>query len=528
MANCIEKAKERFGKLDKGLVATMKNARPTMTYEKGHTFPLSIPDRFYDTGDEIIDWEKAGSVDKPLRLYAHIPWCKSKCVFCFYESDLAKPSDSDVNNYIDAMGKELDLYRTKLGRDKLKTEVLYIGGGTPTVLSPTQIDGFFGMLKQHIDFTDDAFLITESSPGTLTRDKIRAFRENGVNRMSMGVQTLDDEILRICGRDHDARGAKDAYRLIRNSGMPEINIDIMLALPNQSYESFNQTLKETLELSPSSISFLDLRVCPGSALYSKLEGFHIPTWEDDIAMRGIYQEAMGETGFDRTRPHYYVKPDEMKHRSTRVPCLDARDGLGFQIGLGVSAYSHLENVAFINKTGREYFKAVSEGRLPMDRATLMTKPDRIALKSIRTIVDTTGLPTDKDVFDQYENQIKFMQRNGLMDGDLKLTDDGCLFGEEVVYSFYPKRDASREIAEHEVGFWKARHTGDSEGLKRNLTRKFHLEHSVSFDKAGVVAGLTVEATRKHDLAKGAKGLEADRLWGEATDLLHERSKVLGE
>ena len=429
------------------------------------------------------------------------------------------------------MGTELGFYRRNLGRDKLETEVLYIGGGTPSILTPAQIDRFFGMLGEHVEFTPDAFLITESSPGTLTQDKVDAFRRNGINRMSIGVQTLDDEILEVCERDHDAQTAKDAYQLIRDSGMPEINIDLMLALPNQSYKSFEQTLKETLELSPSSISFLDLRICPGSVLHSRLKGFDIPTWEDDIAMRAIYQEVMGETEFERTRPHYYVKPSEMRHRSTRVPCLDTRVDSSFQIGLGVSAYSHLENVAFINATGERYFEAISKGELPIDKATLLTRPDKVAIRAIRTIIDTTTIPNRKDVRNQYKSQIRFLQDKGLLDDKLRLTDNGCLLGEELVYSFYPEKDASQEIAEHEVGWWRARHTGDAEDLMRNLTRKFHLQYNVPFDQAKEAAELILEATLKHDLAKKAEDSgdapQAERLWAEATSILHGQLKILG-
>lgn len=499
----INRAKNRIESFPKELVETMRNARPERTYEKGHVFPISIPDRFGEADETILNWDAVSSISNPLRLYVHIPWCKSKCTFCFYESDIKVPNDEAVEKYIDALTKELALYSKKIGRDKIDTEVLYIGGGTPTILTPTQINRLFEGIRTHINFIPGAFLISESSPGTLTKEKVNALRNNGVNRMSIGIQTLDDEILKLCRRDHDAQQAKSTYQLIREVGIPEVNIDLMLALPNQSYESFRKTLEETIQLEPSSISFLDLRICPGSALFSRLQRdkCSIPDWLDDIVMRAIYQEVMKDTSYVRTRPHYYIKPEEMKHRATRVPCLDSRFDLGFQIGVGVSAYSHLEDVAFINATGNKYFELLSSDKLPIKTATVLTKADKTAMRAIRTIIDTTTVPNREDVIGQYKSEIEYLQKSGLLSPNFELTDDGCLFGEEVVYSFYPKKDDAEDLANYEVGWWTERHKKNPEAMTRQLARLYVLQFGLPYNQAREAAELKVKATEHHDSAK---------------------------
>lgn len=531
----INKAKERVESFPVGLFRTMETARPERTYEKGHVFPISIPDRFKEADERVIDWKAIGEIQNPLRLYVHIPWCKSKCLFCFYESDLGVPSEDSVDTYLSAIGRELELYSQKIGRKKLETETLYIGGGTPTILTPRQIDKLFDVLRAHIQFRPDAFLITESSPGTLTKEKVEAFKRNGVNRMSLGVQTLDDQILKFCKRDHNAEGAKRAYQLIREGNMPEVNIDLMLALPNQSYESFQQTLEEALQLFPSSISFLDLRICPGSNLFKNLSKFsaHVPNWKDDIIMRAMYQEMMKDTTYQRTRPHYYVRPDEMRHRATRVPCLDSRVDLGFQIGLGTSAYSHLEDVAFINASGEDYLKLLSENKLPIVKASLLSRADKTAMRAIRTIIDTTTIPNRADVTEQYGDQIRYLQTNGLLSEDFELTDNGCLFGEEVVYSFYPKGNNIRDLADFEVGWWKERYRGNPEVMNRQLTRLFMLQYDLPFTKAREAAELKVKATEHHDSAKRKYQLmdreslhEANAEWCKAGDLLKKHFEII--
>jgi oxygen-independent coproporphyrinogen-3 oxidase len=535
MTAITDTACKRIESFKPELLRAMETARPERTYEKGHVFPISIPDRFKEADERIIDWRTVGEIQNPLRLYVHIPWCKSRCLFCFYESNLGIPSEDSVDTYLLALGKELELYSRRIGRKKLETETLYIGGGTPSILTPKQVDKLFDVLRAHVQFRLGAFLITESSPGTLTKEKVDAFKRNGVNRMSLGVQTLDDKILKFCRRDHDAEGAKRAYQLIREGNMPEVNIDLMLALPNQSYESFQQTLEGALQLSPSSISFLDLRICPGSNLFKNLAKFsvHIPSWKDDLVMRAIYQEMMKSSDYQRTRPHYYVKPDEMRHRATRVPCLDSRVDLGFQIGLGTSAYSHLEDVAFINASGEDYIKFLSEGKLPIMKASVLSEADKTAMRAIRTIIDTTTVPNRTDVTKQYGDQIKYLQTNGLLLEDFELTDDGCLFGEEVVYSFYPKGNNSGDLADFEVGWWQERYKGNQEAMTKQLARFFMMHYDLPFTKARTAAELKVKATEHHDSAKRAYQLmdkesihNANAEWHNARDLLKRHFEII--
>ena len=224
--------------------------------------------------------------------------------------------------------------------------------------------------------------------------------------------------------------------MVRTAGVPEINFDLMLALPEQTISDFEKTVQKAIELAPSSLSFLDLRVAPGSKLHEM--GYYYPTWREDILMRAIYQHLLkGDNRYERTRPHYYVRPDEACARSTRVPCLDSRSGLGFQVGLGVTAYSHVGDVAFINGRDSFYSETLKQGRLPVARGLVMTEEDKIAMKAIRAIVDYTLVPDAPAVLAKYEREVQFLREYGLIDEEYRLTDDGCLFGEEVAYMFYP-------------------------------------------------------------------------------------------
>lgn len=434
MKSVIDDCRRRLAQFSDGLMDRIIKFRPEIVHEKAHVYPISVPEKWHDADETIIDWSIP--LDKPLRLYVHIPWCRSKCIFCFYESKAVEPSDDDVKHYFKCLNKEFSLYCSKLGVQRMTAETLYIGGGTPSILSAAQINSLLQIVHKHIRFKDNASLITEVSPGTLSPEKVQAFIDNGIGRISIGVQSFQDRILQICGRDHDAEYAVRAYELVRAAGVPEINFDLMLALPEQTLNNFEKTVRKALELAPSSLSFLDLRVAPGSNLHSL--GYYYPTWREDILMRAIYQQLMREDGrYERTRPHYYIRPEEARARSTRVPCLDSRSGSGFQLGIGVTAYSHLGDVCFINARNPLYSEELNKGRLPVTRGLILTDEDKTAMKAIRAMVDYTLVPDAPAVLAQYGKEISFLKNNGLIDVQYRLTDDGCLFGEEVAYLFYP-------------------------------------------------------------------------------------------
>ena len=418
------------------LLRDMKACRPNEVHEKAHVYPISVPERWDEADESIIDWSIP--TDRPLRLYVHIPWCRSKCVFCFYESKEVELQASVSENYMSCLKRELSIYCERLGKDRLAAETLYIGGGTPSILSAEQIDSLFALIHDHVEFEEGASLIAEVSPGTLTKNKVSAFVAGGINRISMGVQDFQDHVLRKCGRDHSSMQAVEAYRLLREANVAEINLDLMLGLPEQRLVDFTRSVKQALALAPSSISFLDLRVASGSELHRK--GHYKPDWREKIIMRAIHQDLLERDGrYERSRPHYYILPEEARGRSTRVPCLDSRPGPGFQIGIGVTAYSHLGDVGSINGRNPLYSDCLGKGRLPVSRGLIFDEEDKTAMMAIRAIVDQTVVPEAPSVLAQYWEQIDYLKKKNLVDENYKLTNDGCLFGEEIAYMFYPKR-----------------------------------------------------------------------------------------
>lgn len=411
--------------------------RPRWVHAKAHLYPISVPSRFAKTDDSFIDWSVTPT--GPLRLYVHIPWCLGKCTFCHYNSVPRRPDDEEFGQYVACLLGELQTYRERLGLDELVAETLYVGGGTPSILEPQQIQKLLDGLHQEVSFVNDATLATEVSPGTLTPKRTQAFLSGGINRVSMGVQSLNDRILLACGRDHDSAQVECAYSVLRDAGVQEINFDLILGLPGQTTDDFAGTLEKVLRMGPTSLTFSDFRLSPKSRLAA--EGYE-PDWHAMIAMRATYQDVMGRDGrYVRTRPHYYVIPEQSRSGTTRVPFLDTRPGPGFQLGIGASACSHLGDVIHCKADYPRYLEMYRAGRLPVTRALRLTEEDKTTIKVIRAIVDNVSIPRDPEVTDMFGDRIQFLRKHGLIDEDWRLTDDGCLFGEEVVYLFYPGRDA---------------------------------------------------------------------------------------
>jgi len=427
-------AVQRVESIPPDLLKKMKASRPNELYEKAHGYPVSVPRKWNNVDDQIIDW--SFQVKRPLRFYVHIPWCLTKCTFCYYESKAGQPTDSEVQDYLNLLKKELEIYCGKLGYERLNAETLYIGGGTPSILSPKQIKSLFDIIHSFIDFQEGAFLITEVSPGSLTPDKIQAFVDGGINRISVGVQSFQDHLLKICRRDHDANKAIKAYDMLWAANIPEINFDLMLGLPEQTLSDFVDSVQKAIKLTPSSLTFLDLIVAKGSEMYKK--GNYNPSWKKSIIMRAIYHEILRrDKKYERSRPHYYILPDQARARTTRTPYLDSRPGPGFEIGIGVTACSHLGDVVYRNGKDHMYKTYLSAGKLPVHSGLVLSKEDRTAMTAIRTIVDKKLIPCMPDVFLQYQKQIEFLSTNGLIDNNYNLTDDGCLFYEEILYMLYP-------------------------------------------------------------------------------------------
>lgn len=199
-----------------------------------------------------------------IYLYLHIPFCISKCSYCSFNSFSGK--ESLYVDYADALKKEISSTALSIGRDGDTLTSLFIGGGTPTALSPGLLAGIIKHTKTVFDFNCGTEVSIEANPGTVTRESLEELSRCGVNRISLGVQSFDDGELSRAGRKHSAREAEDAVLMAADSGFSNINIDLMSGLPGQTRESWRKSLEKAVSLDPHHLSLYGLMFEPGTPM----------------------------------------------------------------------------------------------------------------------------------------------------------------------------------------------------------------------------------------------------------------------
>lgn len=274
----------------------------------------------------------------PLMLYIHIPFCEKKCHYCDFLSSVASPKEHQ--EYVDTLCKEIALYKN-LGADSCVSSIFF-GGGTPSILSPLQIEQIMASLKYifpHIKETAEITL--ELNPGTADKNKLETYRRIGINRLSIGLQASNNEELKNLGRIHTYETFIETYELARNLGFTNINIDIMSAIPGQAPESWIKTLEEVIALEPEHISAYSLIVEEDTPFYDEYsEGsckYHLlPGEEDERQMYYDTKEKLELAGYRRYEISNYAKPGK-----------ECRHNLGYwerepYLGLGLGASSLLK------------------------------------------------------------------------------------------------------------------------------------------------------------------------------------------
>ena len=197
---------------------------------------------------------------KELELYIHIPFCIRKCAYCDF---LSGPADDEtIARYVIALKKEI-LSQSELAKDYIVTSIFF-GGGTPSILSGTQMRRVLHVLGQVFEIDDQAEISMEANPGTVTRRKLKAYRNVGINRISFGLQSTNDKELKVLGRIHSYKEFLKSFSLARECGFDNINVDLISAIPNQTVESWEKSVRNILALEPEHISAYSLIVEEGT------------------------------------------------------------------------------------------------------------------------------------------------------------------------------------------------------------------------------------------------------------------------
>ena len=230
------------------------------------------------------------SEKRKLELYIHIPFCERKCRYCDF---LSAPADETTRRaYVNQLIEEIRAQATVYPDYQIST--VFLGGGTPSCLSGQQILNILSAVYESFAVDSDAEITIECNPGTLDAGKLEYFRESGINRVSLGLQSADNEELQLLGRIHTYEDFLQSFQLLREAGFRNINVDLMSAIPRQSVEGWRNTLRKVLMLKPEHISAYSLILEPGTPFYDE---YSVYAWYDYLSDAQPDLETLQKTGF---------------------------------------------------------------------------------------------------------------------------------------------------------------------------------------------------------------------------------------
>ena len=260
-------------------------------------------------------------------IYIHIPFCKKKCAYCDFVSFPNKEQLTDA--YLDALEKEMTQHKGK------KADTIFIGGGTPSILTPDQIRRLCKMVFYNFDIAKNYEFTTEANPGTLDEAKMTAMLEGGINRISVGVQSFNDAELKKIGRIHDAETAYNTILCLKKSGFNNINLDLMTALPSQTMDSLKNTLKTAVSLPVTHISAYSLIIEDGTPLEKSYSAgkLKLPTEDEDREMYSYVIDYLAANGFNQYEISNFAKEGFECRHNIKYWTFEP------YIGLGVAAHS---------------------------------------------------------------------------------------------------------------------------------------------------------------------------------------------
>lgn len=373
-----------------------------------------------------------------IGLYIHIPFCVSKCKYCDFNSH--KINLEEKVKYLEDLKEEMKLYKKEIGDNEIDT--VFIGGGTPSILTKEEIKLLFDNIKSNFKLKNNAEITMECNPGTLTVNKLKVMKECGVNRLSIGLQAVQNNHLKYIGRIHTYEEFEENYNQAKNVGFENINIDLMYALPNQKKEDWMESLEKVVKLNPTHISAYSLILEEGTELFNMYERneFKLLDEDADIEMYEYTINYLKMNGYNQYEISNYAKEGfECKHNILYWKCEN-------YLGLGVSASGYLNNTRYNNISDLdEYNKLIHSGKKPIEWQEKLSIKDEIEESIFLGLRMNEGIKFkmfhekyDFNFEEEYKNEINKLKNMNLIeirDGVLKLTQKGREISNSVFVEF---------------------------------------------------------------------------------------------
>lgn len=393
-------------------------------------------------------WSESG-----IHLYIHIPYCIKKCDFCYYISTECREGKIP-EDYLDALIEEMRIYQKRGYLQNRVVKSIYFGGGTPSLMSSAQIKKLCDAIAEVFNVSEGCEFCCEVRPGPeTTKEKILLLKEYGANRISMGCQSLNDDVLRKNGRNHNAAYFYKVFDMLRECNVDSINVDIMSGMIGDSKEIFLDTTNKLLELSPENLTIYKMELYFNNKLYKKVleNGYVIMSDEEEAECVSLAYRTILDAGYSFADNYTFTKAKEF----VQVQRYDNWFGEDM-IGIGLSSHSYYKEHLFQNENGFEdYYKRIGQGELPIRRAYKMSAEERMrrwmifALKKMDVLLDDFHILFGIDAYAVFNEELKELERGGYISfsgNRLLTTVKGALYADDIVRIFYPERYRTINLA----------------------------------------------------------------------------------
>lgn len=380
-------------------------------------------------------------------IYIHLPFCKTKCPYCDFAS-FVEDETSKQQAYIDALNREIDLRLRDYDFESDLIETIFFGGGTPSIHNQKQLRQILDKLQQYFRFNKNVEVTLEANPGTIDLNKLIEFREIGINRISIGVQTFDEKLLQKLGRGHSVQDSFKVIEDIKNAGYNSWSFDLIYGLPQQDLESWNKTLDISLDLATPHISAYALSIeerTPFGAIYKNSYHQDLPNEDLVIEMYSLANEKFENTGLLRYEISNWAKANfEAKHNLTYW---QAEEYFAF----GLSAHGYIDRTRYKNVRELKNYMDFFLDSESMNKKVLTEQKYNLAFSEENFIIDnrekleeqillglrlTKGLVLDQDTLKLInEDSLKKYLNQGfleIIENNLRLTNKALMVSNKII------------------------------------------------------------------------------------------------
>lgn len=392
----------------------------------------------------IINKNNEVKTMKTVGIYVHVPFCKQKCKYCDFIS--FQNCENYFDDYFEYLKKEITEKANEINSEnkKILIDTIYFGGGTPSIVCEKYIEEVLNKIYEYYNVSENAEITVEVNPGTVDKLKLEKYFEIGINRLSIGLQSTDDKLLKMLGRIHTYKEFENTYDLARKIGFKNINVDLMIGLPNQSLENVHDSLEKIVQKNPEHISVYSLIIEENTKMFDLIEKGELELPDEDVERKMYWsvKKFLEENGYIHYEISNFSKSGfESKHNAN---CWNQHEYLGF----GIAAHSYFNNIRYSNidnlrqyienwKNEQSVYNIVFHEHQNKD--DMMKEFMMLGLRKIDgvKISEFKEKFVDNPIF-VFRNQLNKLVKEGLievLDNNIRLSDKGLDLANEVWMEF---------------------------------------------------------------------------------------------